>query len=243
MQYPGGKGGAGVYQTIINLMPQHDVYVEAFVGGGNVLERKRPAASSIVIDRDEDVCAHWRSVMSEATVVHGDAVQWLREREWTGRELVYCDPPYVHSTRVVRSLYQYEMSDEEHVALLSVLQALPVPCMLSGYQNAIYQHMLRGWRRIEFRAMTRRGVRTESLWLNFDPPAVPFDLRYVGRDFRERERIKRKRDRWYARLSRMDAAERAVIMEALRDLSPSSDMAMQACVSSSDLAVLDHGQI
>lgn len=243
MQYPGGKGGPGVYQTIINLMPEHDVYVEAFVGGGNVLERKRPAASSIVIDRDEAVCNHWRGAMPDATVVHGDAVQWLREREWTGRELVYCDPPYVHSTRVVRSLYQYEMTDDEHVALLSVLMALPVPCMLSGYQNAIYAHMLRGWRRIEFRAMTRRGVRTESLWLNFDPPAVPFDLRYVGRDFRERERIKRKRDRWYARLAKLDPAERAVILEALQDLSASSDIAIQASSDLPRVVVLDHGQI
>ncbi len=243
MQYPGGKGGAGVYQTIINLMPQHDVYVEAFVGGGNVLERKRPAESSIVIDRDAAVCDHWRVAMPDVTVVHGDAIQWLRERQWLGNELVYCDPPYVHSTRTVRSLYQYEMTDDEHVALVEVLLQLPVPCMLSGYQNAIYEHMLRGWRRIEFRAMTRRGVRTESLWLNFQPPAVPFDLRYVGRDFRERERIKRKRDRWYARLAKMNPAERAVIMEALQDLSASPDMTMQAFGASSGVEVLYHGQI
>ena len=32
MPYPGGKGGAGVYQTIINGMPRHEVYVEPFFG-------------------------------------------------------------------------------------------------------------------------------------------------------------------------------------------------------------------
>jgi DNA adenine methylase len=36
MPYPGGKGGAGVYQTIINGMPRHEVYVEPFLGGGAV---------------------------------------------------------------------------------------------------------------------------------------------------------------------------------------------------------------
>ena len=42
MGYPGGKAGAGVYQTIINLMPPHDVYIEPFLGGGAVMRLKRP---------------------------------------------------------------------------------------------------------------------------------------------------------------------------------------------------------
>ena len=47
MRYPGGKGGAGVYQTIINNIPPHDTYIETHLGGGNILERKRPAARSV----------------------------------------------------------------------------------------------------------------------------------------------------------------------------------------------------
>jgi hypothetical protein len=34
MTYPGGKGGAGVYQMIINQIPPHRVYIEPFLGGG-----------------------------------------------------------------------------------------------------------------------------------------------------------------------------------------------------------------
>ena len=52
MRYPGGKGGAGVYQTIINNIPPHDTYIETHLGGGNILERKRPAARSVGIDVD-----------------------------------------------------------------------------------------------------------------------------------------------------------------------------------------------
>ena len=37
MRYPGGKGGAGVYQTIINNIPPHDTYIETHLGGGNIL--------------------------------------------------------------------------------------------------------------------------------------------------------------------------------------------------------------
>jgi hypothetical protein len=31
MSYPGGKGGSGVYQTIINQQPPHEVYIEPFL--------------------------------------------------------------------------------------------------------------------------------------------------------------------------------------------------------------------
>ena len=49
--YPGAKGGAGVWQRIISQMPPHELYVEAFAGSAQVLFRKRPAASSILIAR------------------------------------------------------------------------------------------------------------------------------------------------------------------------------------------------
>jgi len=53
MTYDGGKGGAGVYQAIINLMPAHDVYIETHLGGGNILLRKRLAPrGSIAIEID-----------------------------------------------------------------------------------------------------------------------------------------------------------------------------------------------
>ena len=51
--YPGGKGGDGVYQTIINLMPPHKIYIEPFLGAGAIMRAKRPAPiSSIGVDID-----------------------------------------------------------------------------------------------------------------------------------------------------------------------------------------------
>jgi hypothetical protein len=43
MTYPGGKNGTGTFQKIINQMPPHDVYIEAFLGSGAVMRLKRPA--------------------------------------------------------------------------------------------------------------------------------------------------------------------------------------------------------
>jgi len=52
--YPGGKNGGGAYQTLINLMPPHSVYVEPFLGSGAVMRMKRPAGVNIGLDLDGD---------------------------------------------------------------------------------------------------------------------------------------------------------------------------------------------
>ena len=40
----------------------------------------------------------------------------------------------------------------------------------------------------------------------------------MGENFRERERIKRKKQRWTARLARMPVLERQALLSAIRDL-------------------------
>jgi hypothetical protein len=86
--YPGGKGGAGVYQAIINLMPPHRVYVEPFLGGGSILKLKRPAIASIGVDSDEHVANDWRGqAPARCTVIHGDGISFLRGYDWRGRRV------------------------------------------------------------------------------------------------------------------------------------------------------------
>jgi site-specific DNA-adenine methylase len=233
MSYFGGKQGSGVYQRIINLIPRHRVYIEAFAGHAAVLRKKKAAASTLAVDLDADVC-EWLRRHSEPgkrrkafTVIHGDAIQYLRNFAWRGDEFVYCDPPYVRATRrSPRDRYRYELSDADHAQLLSVLSAIPAAVMLSGYRSALYDDALSSWHRIDYTAATRRGPATESLWLNYRPPSLLHDYRYVGADFRERERIAKKRDRWVSRLMAMPDLERNAIfgalIEAMRDR-PSPD--------------------
>lgn len=221
MRYPGGKGGAGVHQTIINLMPAHRVYIEPFIGGGNIYKRKKPALASIVMDADPAPVEYWKTHAGPSTIVmHGDAISFLREYDWRGDELVYCDPPYVMATRSGRKIYTHEFSDQQHRDLVSLLLTIPAAVMLSGYRNTIYDEAAPHWRRVDFPAMTRGGVRVESLWMNFEPPAVPSELTYLGDNFRERERIKRKKARWAEKLKKLPVAEQAAIMEVLRGILP-----------------------
>jgi site-specific DNA-adenine methylase len=61
MSYPGGKNGAGVYQTLINHMPPHTTYIEPFLGSGAIMRLKRPARVNIGIDLDPEVIAQWQA--------------------------------------------------------------------------------------------------------------------------------------------------------------------------------------
>lgn len=239
MSYPGGKNGAGVYQRIINLMPPHRVYIEPFLGGGAIMRAKRPAEKNIGIDLSRDAINAFRSGLQAAspepafgyriaesddrcrhaslTLQVGDGLEFLRRYPSSGDELVYCDPPYLKSTRKGRDIYEFEMSDRQHRQLLrwSIANRENCHIMISGYDSSLYREKLKGWNRIQFEAMTRRGLATETLWFNFPKPTVLHDYRYLGENFRERERLKRKIERWRSRIAKMPQLEKQALLSVI----------------------------
>jgi DNA adenine methylase len=144
-----------------------------------------------------------------------DALAFLQSYPFTGAELVYCDPPYVLSTRTGKQ-YRYEMTDNQHKVLLTILKTLPCKVMLSGYWTPLYANALNNWISITYDAMTRGGhTATEWLWYNYPEPIALHDYRYLGEDFRERELIKRKKQRWVNRLHVMPILERRALLAAI----------------------------
>lgn len=218
MAYPGGKGGSGVAQTIVNQQPPHEVYIEAFLGGGAVLRAKRPAARNVALDRSAAALDAWRGVDLGAPLElrHGCALDYLEARRWSGRELVYLDPPYLRSTRrSARDLYAHELDDDDHRRLLATARGLPAAVQVSGYWSPLYAEALADWRLLRFPSQTRAGTAEECLWMNYPPPAALHDYRYLGADFRQRERIKRKVRRWSAGLARLPELERQAVLSGL----------------------------
>ena len=63
---------------------------------------------------------------------------------------------------------------------------------------------------------------TEWLWMNYPEPLELYDYRYLGKNFRERERIHRKIERWKNRLIAMDSLERHAIMAAIDEIRSTS---------------------
>lgn len=101
--------------------------------------------------------------------------------------------------------------------------------MISGYWSPLYADRLTGWHSTSFQAMTRAGkTATEWLWCNFPPAVALHDYRYLGVTFRERERIKRKKQRWTDRLHRLPLLERQALLsaieEAWRSASPAASL-------------------
>lgn len=223
MSYNGGKGGAGVVQAIINQIPPHGTYIEAFLGEGQVLRAKRPAAHSIGVELDAQVLAErWRGdEVPGLTLVCQDAISFLKRYRWRGGEFVYLDPPYLLSTRSSqRPIYRCEFGTiEQHRTLLTLLRKLPCQIAISGYASWLYELELPGWRMITFQTVKHSGApATECLWMNYPAPLELHDYRYLGDNFRERERIKRKRQRWAARLRSMPALERHALLAAIEEL-------------------------
>ncbi len=244
--YPGSKAGAGVAERIISQMPPHDLYVEPFGGAAQVFRRKLPARASIVIDSDAAVIEALRRLdRPDTSFRHIDGLRWLDEFAWQRgekggtrfgpdtRTVIYCDPPYLQSTlKNPKRRYFRQLID--HGALLDVLEGLTdmrVPVLLSGYRSELYDRRLHDWRRIDYTARTRGATVTESLWCNFAPPWALHDYRFLGGNFRERERIKRKKARWRKRLETMPPLERAALIETVNSLRSSSpEMARAAGV-------------
>ncbi|MGM8633168.1 DNA adenine methylase [Enterobacter hormaechei subsp. steigerwaltii] len=220
MSYLGSKAASGVYQKIIAEMPPHDTYIETHLGGGAVMLRKPPAMCNIGIDIDgqtlEDFAREHNRLYID--LVRADAVDYLNHYDFyrAGRVLIYADPPYMPETRTSRARYRHEYSVADHERLISCLVSLPrnVSVILSGYPSHLYDERLTGWRSKEFQAMTRGGVRTEKIWMNY-PEGQAYSHAFAGKDYNDRARIKRKAARWRDKFAALPPAERLAIMTAL----------------------------
>ncbi len=92
----------------------------------------------------------------------------LIKRYNTKDVFIYCDPPYLPGIRK-GYLYENEMSEEDHIDLLKLLQKHPGKILLSGYENELYNEFLKGWYKVKKDATAEHGLsRIEVLWMNYE---------------------------------------------------------------------------
>lgn len=211
--YFGSKATSGLCQAIIALMPPHDTYIESHLGGGAIMRRKPPAPRNIGIDLDRHALERFQCAYP-VELVHGCALRFLAEYDYRGRELIYCDPPYLKATRSSGRRYRFDYEEPDHLKLLGLLKKLPCPVILSGYPSALYDESLPGWQSLELQVMNQGGVRTEKVWFNFRPERVHW-ARYAGKNFTDRQRIKRKAENWGRRYRALPPGERLAVLSAL----------------------------
>jgi len=176
------------------------------------MQRKPPALRNIGIDRDQRALARFRCAYP-VEKVHGCAHRFLAQFPFTGRELVYSDPPYLHETRSSGRRYRFEYTEQDHRELLRCSRACRVRAPVRLPVDPL-RRAARDWRQLELQVMNQAGVRTEKLWFNFIPDRVHW-ARFAGKNFTDRQRIKRKAETWARRYRAMPAPERLAVLAAL----------------------------
>ncbi len=214
--YFGSKATSGLCQPIIAMMPPHTTYIETHLGGGAIMKRKPPALNNIGIDIDPRPLSKFECSYP-VHLVNGCAHQFLGSYDWAGTELVYSDPPYLLHTRTSKRKYRFDYKEQDHIDLLERLKTLPCHVILSGYASSLYDDLLQGWQRIELQVMNQGGVRSEKLWFNFVVDRVHW-ASFAGKNFTDRQRIKRKAQRWGKNYGAMPKAERLAVLAALMEV-------------------------
>lgn len=224
--YNGGKAGNGTYQQIINHIPKHDVFIDAFVGGGGILFKLKLPAITVINDIDSSIIEKYKTItvknnyevpLTDLIVENGDYAGVIDKYDCTAaKAFFYFDPPYLKSSRKSqKDLYNFDWHEENHLRFLSKALTVKSDVMISHYPCTLYDGYLKGWLTHDFESQTRNGKATERIYMNYQKPEVLQDFSYLGKDYRERQRIKRKIQRHMQKLNNMPADERMGILSAV----------------------------
>jgi DNA adenine methylase len=116
LSYYGGK--QQLASRILELIPEHRIYCEPFLGGAAIFFAKPPS---------EEYAMRLQEVQIECC----DAPRIIRSRD-TAETFFYLDPPYVGSDQGHYDGY----TQEDFNALLDLLETLKGKFLLSSYRNA-----------------------------------------------------------------------------------------------------------
>lgn len=182
------------------------------------------AASRDVMERwhypiffGDDRVFKWRGAVWVLSLY--DALIFLDKERPFPDWFVYADPPYLRSVRSWKQkLYKHEFwTEREHRKLINGLKLLSCKTMLCGYPSPLYDELLIDWQSASFNAQCRSGeTREDWIWINYQQPLVLHDYQWLGDDFRNRERIKRKAQRWVNRFEKLPILERQAIIGQLK---------------------------
>lgn len=110
--------------------------------------------------------------LKRVVVLCDNAVKIIRSQDGPNT-LFYLDPPYLHATRVSTATYDFEMSNDQHVELLEVIDKCVGKVLLSGYPNALYAGRLSNWNTIDVEIDNKasmaktKPVMIERFWMNY----------------------------------------------------------------------------
>lgn len=217
--YFGGKSGSGTYQTIINHIPPHRVFMSLFAGNCGVFKNMKRAEWTILNDIDYMVFQSWHEtglwVPGDLRIENKDAISFMHVdlqtseyKRLLNHTFIYLDPPYLMSTRKRKiDTYKHEFATEsDHLQLINTVKNLPIgiKVMVSHYPCDLYNDGLKDWNTVDFKSTTRRGQVNERIYMNYDLDGHLHDYSYIGQNFRVREKYKRIMTNFFLKLDRLE---------------------------------------
>jgi len=193
--YTGHKGIAGVLQTIINEVPRHNAYYELFAGSG-IIGITLPACT-VKNFNDLDCRVHGAYSHARADTINitnkpaTDILQSLNCRAGTTDTFIFCDPPYLHSTRHSDKLYKHEMSDTDHIKFLSAVKSSPHRIAIIHPVCKLYEDALQSWRSVQLKIRYNTKTSIEKLYMNY-PTQELQTYKFWGSDCWKRQAKKRR---------------------------------------------------
>jgi hypothetical protein len=168
---------------------------------------------NVPLDPRRKVLTHGEAGIAMITGILFQALQLYRLCKFAGDKTVL--------GVILPSIAPEEYFDDrlaQHIELLEVIKSIPCMVMISGYESQLYRDSLNNWHTYYFQAATHHGMATEWIWMNYPPPVQLHDYRYLGNNFREREKIKIKSKRWATRYKSMPVLERQALLSALQSV-------------------------
>ena len=182
------------------------------------MRNKKASIIQIGIDIDTAVIERWKPKRNSiCELINDDAISALQTLALDDDTVIYADPPYLPMTRRRLKVYKHDYSESDHAIFLDYIRSTPCKIIISGYYSDLYSNMLKGWNVHKFKSKTHTELREEYIWYNFEKPTRLHDYSYVGVNFREREKIKRKRERIITKLKSMSLIEVNALMAQLKE--------------------------
>ncbi len=109
---------------------------------------------------------------SGVKILNRNAIDILSEEKGEDN-FFYCDPPYFPSTRTVPKVYNFEMTDLDHIKFLKACCEQKSNVMISGYDCPVYRKHFKNWEMVTITvpnssSQTKsKEYRIECVWMNY----------------------------------------------------------------------------
>lgn len=223
----GSKGIAHLFREIINNIPPIDLFIETFGGSGIISNYIQLYCRVEINDYDTEISQALSEELPQCTNLHFKAHIAKFIYPCSHRRMLFLDPPYpIKWRKGQRALYDIEMTDEEHIELLQLAKQFQGFVMICSNENPIYQEALeKQWRKKVITVNYHGQMVEEVLWFNYPKPTELLSYEFAGDNFTDRQRIKRKANRWIENLRSMDPIDRNVILSSIqREFSPQNTL-------------------